>query len=112
MQLFQKLRAPFLGFEADEDEVIGHKDGAFHQHAVDTATQRPASVFVGAVVDVSILTEEAFTAECLYVDSNAVANFDGSHGRADFFNDAYHFMPDGDSLHCLGYTAMFDVQIG
>ena len=34
MQLFQKLRAPFLGFEAHEDEVIGHKDGTFHQHAV------------------------------------------------------------------------------
>lgn len=34
MQLFQKLRAPFLGFEAHENEVIGHKDGTFHQHAV------------------------------------------------------------------------------
>jgi hypothetical protein len=111
MQLFQKLRAPFLGLEAHESEVIGHKEGTFHQHAVDTATQRPTAVFVGAVVDEALFAEEALPTEGLHVHRDSIAGLYVCNRRTHFFHNTHHLVTHRDPLHGSGNAAMLDVQV-
>src|SRR5699024_7829988 len=79
--------------------------------AVDTASQRPASVRVGAVVDITMLTEKAAAAEGLHIDGDTIAWFEVGDGTSDRFHHTHHLMSDGDSWHCARNRAMFDVQI-
>ena len=59
---------------------IGHTD-KFGLSAVNAATQRPAAVGVGAVVDEALSAEEALPAEGLHIHRHPVARFDRSYIR-------------------------------
>ena len=89
---------------------MGHTD-VFRLAAVDAATECPAAVRSGAVVDVTVAAEEAFAAESLDVDCHAVAGADVADLAARGFDDAHHFMPDGDAGHGAGHAAVLDVEV-
>ena len=81
------------------------------QIPVGPAPQRPSSVGIGAVVHVAALAEEAFAAEGLDVDRHTVADLYAAHLRPDRFDDADHFVADGDALDGARHAAVFDMQI-
>ena len=121
------LRRPVAGGQHvthEERLLIGHavRDlvqsliGIGHAHifslsAVDSAAQRPAAIWVGAVVHPAVLAEEALAAEGFYVHRYAVAGLDGGDGAADFLHHAHHLMAYGDARNGAGDAAVLDVQV-
>ena len=90
--------------------------GKRHPHifglpAVNAAAECPAAVFVGAVVHIAFLAEEALPAEGLNIDRHTVPRFYMGHRRADSLNDAHHLMTDRDARYGAGHAAVLDVQI-
>ena len=90
--------------------------GMGHPHqrglpAVDAAAQRPASVGVGAVVDIAVAAEVALAAEGLDVDRHAVARAERRNLRAHLLDDAHHLVAHGDALDGARHAAVEDVQV-
>ena len=79
--------------------------------AVDAASECPAPVGVGTIVHIAVTAEEAFAAECLYIDRHTVAGTEVADGGAGLFDHTYHLMAYGDAGHGTGNAAMFDVQV-
>ena len=79
--------------------------------AVDATTESPASVRRRAVVDVAVLAEEAFAAECLHVHCDAVARSYSLYVLTDLFHHAYHLVSYGDAGHSPWHAAVLDVEV-
>ena len=89
---------------------IRHSD-IFGLASVDSASQGPASVGVGAVVHEAMPAEEAIPAEGFHIDGDAVSGFDVVYGRPGLFHDADHLMPYGDAGNGSRHAAVLDMQI-
>ena len=83
----------------------------FGLSAVDAAAQCPSAIRVFAVVYVTVAAEEAFSAECFYVDRNTVAGLDGMHVCSCLFDDAYHFMAYRNARNGTRYASVLDVEV-
>ena len=83
----------------------------FRLSAVDAAAQGPASVFVFAVVYISMLAEKAFATKSFHVNRHTVAGLHGGDLLAYLFYNAYHLMPYGNARHGTRDTSMLDMQI-
>ena len=79
--------------------------------AVDAAAQRPAAVFVGAVVHIAPLAEKAIAAEGLHIHRYPVAGLHMGHGAAHGLHHAHHLVAHGDARHGPGNAAVLDVQV-
>lgn len=95
-------RQPLLG--------VGYAH-VFGLSAVDAASERPAPVGVGAVVDVAVAAEETLAAEGLDVDRHAVARAERRDAGADLLDDAHHLVADGNALDGARHAAVEDVQV-
>ena len=58
-----------------------------------------------------MLAVEAFSAKSLHVYRHTVAFMESLDFTAQFFHDANHLMPDGDSRYSPWYTTMLDMQV-
>ena len=89
---------------------IGHPD-ELCLSAVNTATQSPAAVGIGAVVHKAMPAEETLATEGFHIYRHPVAGLHGGHGGADFLHHTHHLMAYSDTGHRPGHRAMLDVQI-
>lgn len=78
---------------------------------VDTASQRPAAVGVGAVIHEAVLAEETLAAEGLHIHRHPVAGLHCGHSAAHRFHHTHHLMAHGDTGNRPGHRAMLDVQV-
>ncbi len=64
-----------------------------------------------AVVHISMLAVETFSAECLDINSYPISFAESLDFTAQFFHSTHHLMPDGNASHSSWYAAMPDVQV-
>lgn len=89
---------------------IGHPH-IFRLPAVYAAAQGPASVGVGAVVDVAALAEKALAAEGLHIHRHPVARADRAHLAANLLHNAHHLVAHSDAGNGPGHAPVLDVQV-
>ena len=79
--------------------------------SVDAAAERPSTVWIGAVVHVSVPAEETFSAESFHIYGDSVARPYVMDVRADFLDNADHLVTDSDARYGARYASMLDVQV-
>ena len=64
-----------------------------------------------AVVHIALLAVETISAESFHIHRHTVAFTESLDFTAQFFHDANHLMPDGDTRHSPWYAAVLDMQV-
>ena len=79
--------------------------------AVDTASQRPAPLRVGAIVHIAAAAEETLAAKGLDVHRHPVADLHRGNLRPHLLHHSHHLVSDGDARHRTGHAAVLDMQV-
>ena len=78
---------------------------------VDAASQSPAAMGRGTVVDIAMLAEEAFATEGLHVDRHAVADLHAPDIGSHLLHHTDHLVAHGDARHRPWHTSVLDMKV-